>query len=331
MEYQRQSVRMSEVAAGRAELLLAKPGSEPCPLFGADWPGSRNEPWAFHFRIGTTQFKNLEEIHTYTKYASGRNGTRRRPRWKRDSIVVWPPGRSELRYLEFDLKVPADGERVGQAYSISSTRYQLKFQSGRLAAKSLVFIAGCGRSGTTLLQRLMRSFDDTHVARGERPFTAFIDLAERPEKNFVVKRDANTWQVLPWLPPGVKVLYCVRHPFDVLTSIHPGSKRKGFYISLGRWRSEYMALKQLMEDHSKQLLVIRYEDLVMAADEMQGRIEAFAGLDSYRRFSDAREALSVRSVRKWTGNAAFGEYLEDIRRKERGLIDEFLDAFGYDS
>lgn len=330
MDYQRQSVQVSEVEPGSAELLLSSPGSEPSQLFGVDWSGSRDEPWALHFRLTATEFGNLGEIYTYTKNVKGRSGTRRRPRWKGDSIVVWPPRRDEQRYVEFGMKQATERQRVGHAFSIASARYQEMFQADRLATKTLVYVAGCGRSGTTLLQRLMRFFDDIHVAKGERPFTAFIDLVECPERSLVVKRDANAWQSLAWIPPRVKVLYCVRHPFDVLTSFHPGAKQRGFYISLARWRAEYLALKRLMADHPDQLLLIRYEDLVMGADDIQDRIMAFVGLAASQRFSSVREPLSTESVRKWMNNPEFRRYLDTVHRREQRLLEEFMGTFGYE-
>jgi len=330
MKYQRQGVTLLPTGVGRADLKLLGPSEARSPLFAVDATSADGEPWALHFRLGSREFQYLKEIHTYTETEGGHKGSRRAPRWKRDSILVWPPSGGEQRYLELGMVEVSARERIGHAFSVALPAYQRKYESDELDPKTPVYIAGCGRSGTTLLQRLMRCYDSTHVAQGERPFTAFLDLTHRQEQALVVKRDANAWQFLPWLPPAVKVLYCVRHPFDVLTSFHPGARRKGYYIKLSRWRSEFLALKHLLTHRPEQVQIVRYEDLILAADEQQEQLSAFTGLRPTQRFSAVGESLTARSIRKWTKNEQFAEYLSKIKKREQTLLNEFLERFDYE-
>lgn len=86
-----------------------------------------------------------------------------------------------------------------------------------------IFIAGCARSGTTLTQRLMGCFEDTFVHRAEARYVQ-LDMLDRPEANLVVKRSERSHAHLARLPRAIGLIYCVRHPFDVLTSSHPESR-----------------------------------------------------------------------------------------------------------
>lgn len=330
MEYERQSVVLRSAGGRKVDLGVVPTGVGPSPLFSEGVASSAEEPWALHFRLSAQEYRNLKEIHSYTQNGQNRTGTRRAPRWRRDSWVAWPPEEGSERYLDFRLQESIERVRVGFAAPLNSKAYQRRFVSGELAPRCLVYIAGCGRSGTTLLQRLMRCFASTFVAQGERPFTAFLDLSKREESALVVKRDATAWQSLPWIPSGIKVIYCVRHPYDVLTSYHPGARKNGFYIKPSRWRAEYLALKGLLSNPLVETLIVRYEDLVGEPDRTQQLIEEFARLDINQRFSNVGEPLSNRSIRKWVGNQAFSDHLSRVVERHGPLLDEFMADFHYE-
>ncbi|WP_245523892.1 sulfotransferase [Mesorhizobium sp. M2D.F.Ca.ET.223.01.1.1] len=109
----------------------------------------------------------------------------------------------EIRRLALDLK------RLWRLWVKSDT-----------ARYNKIFIAGCARSGTTLTQRLMACFEDTFVHRAEARYVQ-LDMLDRPEANLVVKRSERSHAHLARLPRAIGLIYCVRHPFDVLTSSHP--------------------------------------------------------------------------------------------------------------
>lgn len=103
-----------------------------------------------------------------------------------------------------------------------------------------IFIAGCGRSGTTLMRHLFSSFDDCFIIKPESPFSVFEQYEEEIVRgNFgfaVAKRTAKTWKDLASIPDDIFVIAMVRHPFDVMTSYLKGSKNpEAFYIPPERW------------------------------------------------------------------------------------------------
>lgn len=199
-----------------------------------------------------------------------------------------------------------------------------------------IFIAGCGRSGTTLIRDLMKCFEDTTVfvdgPYGEAPFSAFESLpTDKPHQ--VIKRTGECWRTLPLLPHEVELLYCVRHPFDTLTSIHPLTRHlRKFHITFERWSAEYRAWQQLREKQpERHIFILPYEELVCAPEATQARLAAYFGLQAAVSFLENPDHLviSARSVEKWKNNPEYQAYLQEIPRRMRAELLYFCDEFGY--
>jgi hypothetical protein len=322
-----QYVRLDGSRRNGARVVALGAGAPGSALFSGVEGCLVEEPWALHLSFSDEQRKNLLEMSTYTRGRKKAAGRRRALRGRKDSLLVWTPDEGRERYLKLSGRIPITCEAIGDAFPVRLRDYQARYQPGESGHSLFVYVAGCGRSGTTLLQRLMRSFEDAYVAPGERPFTSFLDLADRPERSLIVKRDALAWETLDAIPSGIKVIYCVRHPFDVLTSFHPGAKHDNFYIKPNRWRAEYLALKRTSE--CRQMLIVRYEDLIVDPDGTQSRISAFTGLMPGKRFSATKEKLSTESMGKWRDKPLFVEHLEKVARSEGSVLEEFMDRFGY--
>lgn len=328
----RQAVALNPLGQGRAELI-------PCPvegnpdnhLFSRFESLKENRPWALHLSLNDDEYRGLKEYHTWQTDNGKSGSSRRKPRWRRDSLVVWSPSAEGRQHVHMMTNAPSERARIGHAYRIDSKRYKERFESGEAENKRLIYIAGCGRSGTTLLQRLMRCFEDSFVAGGERPFTALLDLVNRDERNLVVKRDAGAWMLLKDMPPAVHLVYCVRHPYDVLTSFHPGSRRSDrYYIKPSRWKQEFSAYRKYCRLMETRPVVVRYEDLISDPDSVQESLAEGLGLEARMAFTDRNEPLSGRSIRKWEGNEQFSEYLGRVRRAHGKTLDAFMEEFGYD-
>lgn len=194
---------------------------------------------------------------------------------------------------------------------------------------SKFYIAGCGRSGTTLMLRMFRNFSDCHVVLKESPFS-ILNTINIKRNNVIAKRNAAAWKTLHDVPYDIKVFYMVRNPFDVLTSYHPNSKKKGeFYISLDRWVNEYLSYKKLIDNKAyDQVHVVRYEDLVSDPDGVQDKISEFSGLEKLQHFSSS-ENLSPKSIGKYKSNKDFEKYLIEISDNYKEIIIAFCQEFGY--
>ncbi len=197
-----------------------------------------------------------------------------------------------------------------------------------------IFIAGCGRSGTTLTRDLMNCFQDTYVLvegpYGEAEYTRFESLS-RPERNLVVKRTGEAWETLPTLPADIELIYCVRHPFDSMTSTHPLTAHiRKFHITPERWKAEYAALDELRSRQpGRRIYYLRYEDLVRDPNGIQQKIASHLGLANDRLFTEYTH-VSTESVQKWRKNAEFSHYLQTIPYRYRPAIRDFCREFDYE-
>ncbi|MDP5138455.1 hypothetical protein ORJ04_21130, partial [Rheinheimera baltica] len=128
---------------------------------------------------------------------------------------------------------------------------------------SRFYIAGCGRSGTTLMLRLFKNFEGCTVIFKEAPVSLLFET-EVNTLHVVTKRNAGAYKVLPETIEVVKIIYMVRSPYDVLTSYHSkDTKRESFYIDPERWVSEFESYKKLVENRSgKGVHVVKYEELI---------------------------------------------------------------------
>ncbi|WP_292068409.1 sulfotransferase [Mesorhizobium sp.] len=221
----------------------------------------------------------------------------------------------EIRRLALDVK------RLWRVWVKSDTAHYNK-----------IFIAGCARSGTTLTQRLMRCFEDTFVHRAEAKHTQ-LDMLDRPEANLVVKRTERGHVHLAKLPSAVGLIYCVRHPFDVLTSSHPESRgERRFHVTPERWLAEYSALLRLRKAQPGRVITyVRYEDMIAQSDAVQERIARAFGLKPRIRFSeDPSNPIRPTSLKKWERNEEFRTYLHTLPPTFLARLKEFCDEFGYD-
>lgn len=189
----------------------------------------------------------------------------------------------------------------------------------------MIFIAGCARSGTTLMQRLMRCFGGLRILEGEHPASVFEEFADLAP--LVVKRNSNGWRELPSLHPSVGICYMVRHPYDVLTSYHPRTQSRGYHVTPERWINEYGAWQEIREREN--VCVVRYEDLLQLPQEQLSRIAEAFGLEIAR--LDDMETLDTSRIGRWARDRAARTYLERLTDPILWTgIAQFCKEFGYE-
>jgi hypothetical protein len=147
-----------------------------------------------------------------------------------------------------------------------------------------LYVMGCGRSGTWVLTHVMNTFKDTDVVLRELTFEYFGLLATH-RATLVLKRDHLAYQRVEKIPECIEIAYIVRHPFDVLTS-HLPSSRRPYHILPQRWLGEITALRHLLDTGRKQTKIIRYEDLVTHPLETQSDLASFFGFATARSIDD---------------------------------------------
>lgn len=206
--------------------------------------------------------------------------------------------------------------------------------------RTRIYIAGCGRSGTWLLDSMMTCFADTWHGPAEFHFGRFANI-DAPERVHVVKRISDSFRDLDLLPANIKLLYIIRHPFDVLTSTHIDRE---YYITPDRWKAEIAALKKVRERPNS--MFIKFEDLVTSPSTVQRDIASFFDLTIETPFEDfftrvevsehVSQAMNglrrpdVGRVERYRRNPEFMSYCEHIAP---ALADELLwlkEQFGYE-
>ncbi|HML30691.1 MAG TPA: hypothetical protein PKE16_17995, partial [Hyphomicrobium sp.] len=142
-----------------------------------------------------------------------------------------------------------------------------------------IFIMGCGRSGTWLLTGLMSTFKDVCVVAKETPVELFGQLTSTGQ-TLILKRNGVAFKRFTDIPARIKIAYIIRHPFDVLTSRHPATKRRLYHITPTRWAGEMEALRSALESGREHLCVVRYEDLVTDCGAAEKKLADELGLKS---------------------------------------------------
>ena len=186
-----------------------------------------------------------------------------------------------------------------------------------------ICIMGCGRSGTTLLLTLMTNFKDLYAhidaasVPGEDRFRVF-DQLQNKARTTVVKRVSDAYALIDEFPTDLKVLYLVRHPLDVCTSVlkYRGEVYKN-YIPPDRWLAEAEALKSFLCTEGAEVMVVRYEDLVGTPNEVQQRIA--------HRFQLSPLAPFSRGSVLYTASADIDATLNGARPPEPGSIGRWRD------
>lgn len=193
-----------------------------------------------------------------------------------------------------------------------------------------IFIAGCARSGTTAFRAQFRGILNAHVAKKETHFREFI-LYQEHEGPVVLKRTHKNRFDLYELPQNIRLLYCVRHPFDTLTSIHKDSMhRRPYHVTPKRWIEEFQGLQQLeAAQPEREIFFVPYERLVNDTRSLQRDIEEWLDLRFDLPFGTVAP-LHARSVSKWRADDQRLAYLRNLPNVLWPHLRAFGARFGYD-
>jgi hypothetical protein len=218
-----------------------------------------------------------------------------------------------------------------------------------------IYIQGCARSGNTLIRELcgsaFRSVELVKLTKdtAECSLAHLVELLRQPAAGVTqngkpagpppptaasapVRVASRNYEnslamdrELLRANPEVKVLWMLRDPRDILTSIHANQPDK-YYVPPDRLIKSLQLYLQFKDE--PQVLAVRYEELVGNPDAMQTRISQAFGLAESRKFVEAykffprfhenvRAMHSIRpidtnSVQKWRSNPAHQKHLQEI-------------------
>jgi len=210
-----------------------------------------------------------------------------------------------------------------------------------------IFIVGCGRSGTTILQAVLGAHPqifsipkETKIyLRTKRKKLKLLNSVKILTKVFVllIKQDIpkgkKTWcektprhvhyikEILEDFNNRVKIINIVRDCRDVVLSSHPIYGEN--YISSKRWVKDVNAAKNF--ENNESVLTIRYEDFVQNFEYEIKKILAFIDVNDIS-LSDFNKKTNIVEHIAWWGkveainNTSVGKWMS--AKKE--LIDEIM-------
>jgi len=148
-------------------------------------------------------------------------------------------------------------------------------------------VTGCRRSGTTLLFEMLSSCF-RHDERCDHEQSVFVDTGQDLNEDAVYfskkPSDIAFMHRIFQQNPDLFVIYLLRDPRAVVTSIHP-TRSDIYYASFERWR-RYQRAAASLQGHPR-FLQVRYEDLVGSPQLVQAEIEEkFPFLQTRFRFED---------------------------------------------
>lgn len=203
-----------------------------------------------------------------------------------------------------------------------------------------IYVQGCARSGNTLMRELCASsFQHAELVKVTEDHSeiALKDIVQplrtaRKQKSptiYVASRNGETSRNMSREMlrecVGLKVIWMLRNPLDVLTSIH--AIRPGEFYVKPKDLIQCLKLYQQFKDE-EQVFTVHYEELVSKPDEFQNRIAKAFNLQIIRKFTESykffprfkenvRALHSIRpidldSVDKWKQKPELRQYLENV-------------------
>ncbi len=182
-----------------------------------------------------------------------------------------------------------------------------------------IYITGCARSGTTLLQQMMYAFRNMHIVGPEHFIDGFLkdEIRQLPRhQHVVIKRSRSCLsgiypaeftqndemsiedyreqllQIIQKL--NLRLLDIFRDPRDVLTSRHH-SDPDSYYVSFERWYGHHCDIQWLQQRWDK-FLQVKFENLLRSPNRVQDKISNHFNLKKKAEFSDYPEFIEKSSL-----------------------------------
>lgn len=159
-----------------------------------------------------------------------------------------------------------------------------------------IVICGAARTGTTLLQSMMRCFRETLVIPGEVPGIWLPPINNFAEAVVVTKapHDIVSAQIILLMHPHTLIIVMQRDPRDILCSRVGADYGYRIYkpYYLDRLITAINELPMIAGNWPENTSRVRYEQLVNDPIKVQGGIEQVVGLSSHTPFWDHDKLLN---------------------------------------
>lgn len=215
----------------------------------------------------------------------------------------------------------------------------------KLSKEEPIIIGGCGRSGTTLLLSILAAHPKVHginietgifrkenLNKRKKLFSKLIISSElyfdrKPTAERFMEKTPNNVNnidgIFNYFDNKVKFIHIIRDGRDIVTSKHPTNKSE-FWVDFDRWVNDVE--NGLKYKNHRNLLTIKYEDLISNFDETITAVLTFLNLDRSTEVLNFEKYSSVRN------NVAWDKPLQPLYIKKReqseimqSRIKEFID------
>jgi len=156
----------------------------------------------------------------------------------------------------------------------------------------IIYTTGCAKAGTTLMQMMISNgFDGMrHVRMQDRR-----KLKAKPNEHVSVKcKTRDVAGILKEAGNEIRIIWIIRHPYALLLSRSVVTHFKNYHNHPREVMASFNRLRQFGSD--PRILVVKFEELILAPDHVQQRISEFAGLDPVRPFAECHEHFDMGDI-----------------------------------
>lgn len=164
-----------------------------------------------------------------------------------------------------------------------------------------VAICGTARTGTTLMQQMMRTFENVLVIPSEVPskvvpslatFADVVVVTKRPDDIQIISETLEVW-------PNTLFIIMKRDPRDIMCSrMSDGGYAYGGDAEKILWYmgSNLILEREYQKDHAANITTVRYEDLVRKPNTIQRELAKLIGLKITYKFNRFYELPNIPRV-----------------------------------
>lgn len=205
-----------------------------------------------------------------------------------------------------------------------------------------IVICGPPRTGTTLLNECMKSFDNISIIDYESPALRYPYLSLG--KDFILTKypmDILDIDNILTVYKNAWIIFMIRDPRDVIISKHYKEPDR-YWVDFKEWNDSITIYERMSEYDNK--ILIRYEDLINAPNEVQNNIREKLGLEKNYNFTDffthtteshkdVKALSGVRPIdpnntKKWTKDEHFDRIKQQLLNYPE--LSDILVKYGYE-
>jgi len=204
-----------------------------------------------------------------------------------------------------------------------------------------ILICGCARSGNTLMFSLMQTGFDKIIKVIDGPGNEQFPEEIVEDHVVVGKMPKKVSKLHKLMSDDLGVICMMRDPRDVLVSRH-FERPKRYWTPLTRW----MGTAEIANEYKNHpnVLLVKYEDLILKSSKVQNAISKKFNLDKIRDFDECYEhfdksdkynektmngirPLDTSRIGSWKDNGPKEKFINKLM-KNKDLV-ELMNSFGY--